>query len=162
MISQTPVNKSTFFKTTQTAHGALIAGQIILALIALVNNKNQPLYFSLPRRHDPFFELALGLAAGGTIGGVLFFTRRTTTISLLGSLDEKLAAYRRALIRRFSFIEAPSMVALILALRTHNTIYLQLSAILIIYLITLRPSRKRFENDIALSPDEQSELRSTI
>lgn len=80
----------------------------------------------------------------------------------MGSLDEKLAAYQRALIRRFSLLEGPSLVTLVLALSTHNSIYLQLSAVLIIYLITLRPSQKRFENDIVLNPEQQSELRGSI
>jgi len=162
MSSQTPINKSTFFRTNQKVHTALIAGQVLFIIICLIINKNQPFYYKWPGRRDPFFQLALVLTAGGAIGGLLLFGRKTISISLMGSLDEKLAAYQRALIRRFSLLEGPSLVTLVLALSTHNSIYLQLSAVLIIYLITLRPSQKRFENDIVLNPEQQSELRGSI
>lgn len=151
-------------KTTSIIHLALIAGQVLFAVMAFVSGK-QIIFFDYKNsRNDVFFYIVPLLAIVGTVVGSFLFNQQLGKFyqQAAGSgkaLSEKLKAYQSALIVRYALLEGPSLFGIVCFLITGNLFYLLISACLVITMISLRPSVNAAEAYLQLSYDETQQLR---
>lgn len=149
-IAQTP---KTFLKTISIIHLALIAGQVLFAITALgIKTKHQT---DVRNSNEVFMFIVPLLALAGFVAGQLLFKQQVNKLSGETSLKEKIKGYQGAVIVRFALLEGPSLFAIAAFLMTKNLLFLLVSGVIILYFISLRPTKERTENDLNLSFEEK-------
>jgi len=78
------------------------------------------------------------------------------------SLNEKLGGYQTALIIRFALLEGPSLFGIVSYLLSGNLLFLAISGLIILYFITIRPTRDKVETDLNLDYQEKTEMGGTL
>jgi hypothetical protein len=149
-ITQTP---KTFLKTLSIIHLALIAGQVLFAITALgIKTKHQT---DVKNSNEAFMFIVPLLALAGFVAGHMLFKQQVNKLSGETSLKEKIKGYQGAVIVRFALLEGPSLFAIVAFLLTKNLLFLLVSALIILYFISLRPTKEKTENDLNLSYEEK-------
>jgi MFS family permease len=156
----TTINPRTFLKTMSIIHAALIAGQVLFAFAVIaLNNNRAPFSFSFNSK-DVFAIVVPIMVIGCFIAGRIVFTKVLENAKTKSTLIEKLSAYWAASIVRFALCEGSSLFAIVVTMLTSNTFYLAIAGVLILYMVFLKPSRDRVENDLDLTLEERLELSS--
>ncbi len=90
----------------------------------------------------------------------LIDSQRKAQGAILQGLMEKAEHYRQTSIIRLALIEAANILAVIVAIKENNLIYLGFVAVGLLLFLRFRPSMKRFAKGYELSPTEAEALRA--
>ncbi|MGZ3756913.1 MAG: hypothetical protein ACXVAY_04760 [Mucilaginibacter sp.] len=149
--NQTP---QSYLKVISIIHLALFAGQTMFAIVAFfLVGKTQ---IDIKNNNDPLLFLVPILAIGGFIASNLMFKQQLNSSTNRDALKDKLMGYQTELIIRFALLEAPSLFGIGSYLLTGNFLFLIISGLLMLYFISIRPTRVKIENDLNLTYDEKT------
>ena len=140
---QTP---DSILKSLSILHAALLAGQILFALVGLA--RSSAIYFGVMNMNDQFAFIIPVLAMGGFMSGYLMFKKGMGQLNEKEDLYEKLSGYQSALISRFALIETPSLLSVAAYMVSGNIFFIFISGGLMIYFMFLRPTRGKIQNDL--------------
>jgi hypothetical protein len=146
-------DKPALLRMTTILFLALLAGQIIFGLLVLFVVNNGKMQFSIPPATDVFLIVVPVMAITSVAAGIFIFKLQLKKIAEKESLPDKIQLYLSATIIRFALIEGPSLLAIVCCMLTNNLFYIAISFLLIVYMISLRPTNYRIDNDINLDFD---------
>ena len=152
-VNQTPQG---YLKTISIIHLALLAGQVMFAIITFIQvGKTQ---IDIKNSNDPFLFAVPILAIGGFIASNLMFKQQLSSSLNKDTPNDKLMGYQTALIIRLALLEGPSLFGIVTYLITGNFLFLIISGLLMLYFISIRPTKVKIENDLNLSYEEKTEF----
>ncbi|UII76825.1 hypothetical protein LV716_03275 [Flagellimonas sp. HMM57] len=145
-----------FIKTLTILHLALIAGPIAFACFAYFQIQDVVIDFT---NTDDSFLLIIPIFAIGAISmGNLVYKKLTAEISKIAGLKQKLMRFQTASLIKFASIEAPALFSVVVFYMTGNMAFLLIAVVLIFYFFTLRPTKVKIENSLALRGEEKSQF----
>ena len=147
--------QNSFLKTMRIIFFALLAGQIIFMAVAFFTVNNNP-----PQsQSDDLFNILVPVAIGsGLFMSSLLFKQMLAKIKKDDSFEQKLEAYRSALIIRYALLEVPSIFSTVVYLFSGNIIFLAFSGVMILAFLMNMPSRDKATQDLNLSSIEADKL----
>ena len=147
--------QNSFLKTMRIIFFALLAGQIIFMAVAFFTVNNNP-----PQsQSDDLFNIIVPVAIGlGLFMSSLLFKQMLAKIKKDDSFEQKLEAYRSALIIRYALLEGPSIFSTVVYLLSGNIIFLAFSGVMILAFLMNMPSRDKATQDLNLSSIEADKL----
>jgi hypothetical protein len=150
-------SKAGDLKALRILYFALLAGQVMLGLIAVLLNA----LVDFSRNADPglasIFLIAvpaLGIVFAGS--SHLVFRKRLDAIRELTDFPAQFQAYRAACIIRWTMAEGPALLAIISYLLTGKVLLLAIAVALVIHFALTYPSKDRIISDLQLSSEEMS------
>ena len=143
-------DKQGLLRLTTILFFALLAGQVIFALMVLFAINKGQMPFSIPPVTDPFLFVVPGMAVMSVIAGIFLFNNMLKKAKEKEDQSGKFQLYVSATIIRFALIEGVSLMGIVSGMINHNLFYLCISGLLIVYMIALRPTGYRIDNDLDL------------
>ena len=137
-------------------HAALLAGQLLFVIVVFAISPK--VYFNVSDTTDVFVFIVPLLAVAGFMCGYVLFRRQLKELQDKNSLGEKMVAYQTALIIRFALLEGPSLFGVVAFMQTENLFFLVISALLMLYFFSLRPTKDKMEMDLGLGFTEKMEF----
>ena len=141
-----PQTPDSILESLSIIHIALLAGQVLFALVAFARSSN--IYFGVMNMNDQFAFIIPVLTIGGFASGYLIFNKSIEQLIKKEDFYEKLLGYQSALISRFALIEAPSLLSVAAYMVSGNIFFIFISAGLMIYFVFLRPTRDKIQSDL--------------
>ncbi|WP_299365619.1 hypothetical protein [Winogradskyella sp.] len=160
MQTKQPYQPKSIIKTMTTLHYAYSFAVLVFGTIALYITDNATM--NLNDTNDIFFYLVPILAVGGVMASHFLFNSLLKTVHAKSTLKEKLTSYQSARIIRLALIEGPAILGIVIFITTSNLFYLIISAILLVYMIFLRPTLQIIKQDLNLTVDQNKELREAL
>lgn len=152
-VKQTPAG---FLKLISIIHLALLGGQMVFGIVAFAQSTK--MYFDIKNNGDPFIFIAPLLAIGGIVAGNLIFKQLLIALESKVSLSEKMMGYQTALIIRFALLEGPSLFGIVAYMISGNLFFLAITVMLMLYFLSLRPTKDKMENDLNLGFEEKMDF----
>lgn len=146
-----------YLKTLTTVHVALVAGQIIFAILSLVLNKK--IMINVRFTDDPLVVIVPVAAVCGFIVSQSLYRQKIGSVSKMQSLNGKLKVYQSALLIRFAALEAPSLFGIVAFLLTGILFFLLISILIIGYFISIKPTRQNITAALGLSYKDQEDFQ---
>lgn len=105
-----------------------------------------------------FFSIPVFAIVAALVGNYLFRSnlKRAQEKS---TLKEKLMHYQSSKIIQFALVEAPAFLCIVIFMTTSNQFYLFIAAILLAYLIFLRPTTSAIKEDLDFNAEQAREFR---
>jgi len=153
------LNPQSIVKALPIIHLGLLMGQLLFAIVV---------YYITPQKgfslngNDPFVFVALALAIGGFIGGNLIFKQTLAKIAPDATLSQKMAAYQTGFIIRAALMEGPSSFSIVVYMIGGNLFFLAVTALIVLYFITFRPTKEKITADLNLDYSEKTALDSKV
>jgi len=149
---QTP---AALFKTLPLMFLALLAGMVIMGgiMYAMKPVTTYELDFK-----NPFLVIMLIAMIAGIFGSNLLYNFNKNKIDLKDSTESKVARIQQAVIIRFAFVEGPALLGIILYVKEANLIFLMLSAMMVLYFLTLKPAKEKIMDDMNLTSEQKRDL----
>jgi len=144
------------FKNLSIIHGALIAGQVMFAIVASTIAKNK--HFDLNLSADSLLMVAPILAVGCFIMSSFLFKQQLQIAANKSDLKSKITGYQTASIVRMAPLEGASLFNIVVFLLSGNYFTLIISILIVLYFLSFRPTKDRVTDSLNLSYEEQSEL----
>jgi hypothetical protein len=107
---------------------------------------------------NPLLILLMALMIAGVFTSGFLYNMHKNKIEANDPLKDKIAKIQQALIIRFALIEGPALLGIILFLVESNLAFLMLSVLMILYFITLKPSKSKLADDMNLTSQERREM----
>lgn len=153
-------NSKGIIKTMTILHYAFCLSILIFGSVALYITDNKSFNFS--DTEDIFFYFVPLCAIMATIAGRFLFQRNLKQVHKKVTLKDKLTNYQSIVLIRMNMVEAPAFLSIIICLITSNQFYLIISALLLIYLFSLRPTTSIIKEDLELNSEQEREFREAI
>lgn len=134
----------------------MLASQIIFALVVISLNNNRDFR---PQSSDTTFLYIVPVVAVicFLLSRVLFDKIRDNARSQ-DSLKGKATIYQAAFLARIACLEAASLFGIVTYFLTGNFFLLGVSALIILYFLTLNPTKERVTMDLSLDYDQQKQF----
>ncbi|MEM9867066.1 MAG: hypothetical protein AAF765_05220 [Bacteroidota bacterium] len=145
---------TSYLRTLSIIHTSLIMGPIILGALLYFDTTKESIRFSFDL-NTLFYVVPIVGLAGIFIGNLLyrnFLARIPTNLSL----KQKLVRYQTASITKYALVEIPTFLGVFAFMITHNLFFLLVSAVLVLYFISLRPTTSGLAKNLELTRLEKS------
>jgi hypothetical protein len=147
-----------YFRSLMTIYTALVAGQIVFLLVALLMQQmKQPSPFP-PDFTGWFVWIVPVVIIFAVAGSWVFFRLRLPSIRQREELTVKMAIYRAMLIIRYAIMETASIFAIIGYFATGERVFALLAGLTILFFLTALPSRTRAVNDLEMNAEDQKAI----
>ena len=143
-------------KTITIIHMALMAGQVLFAIVALTIT--QKTTFNVKYSGDPLLYIVPVIAIAGFLASDYLFKQQIELARTRDTLQSKLMAYQTALIIRCALLEGASLFGIVATLRSGNLFFMMISVSIILYFISFRPTKEKAKSLLKLSYEEELEL----
>ena len=140
---------NSFMKNLTIIYIALLAGMVMFGLVIVF--LTDVWESTLPSTDDPFLYAVPVLTFLGVVLGRVIHKKFMDKLQKTESLKDKLIGYQTACIIKYALVEMPFLVGVVGALLTNNIYYLMISGTLVMYYITLRPTRIKVKEDLSLT-----------
>lgn len=155
-----PYSPKGIIKTMTILHFAYCIAIIVFGTVTLFITENANINFE--DTEDIFFYLVPLAAIIAPIIGSFIFKSHLKSIHKKTTLKEKLIGYQSARLIRIALIEAPALFGIVIFMITTNQFYIIISAILLVYLIVLRPTLVIIKEDLNLNTEQDREFREAL
>jgi len=145
-----------FIKSLQIIHLVLLIGVLGFAAYVAYTVKGQ-LFFSY-EDNKPFLYLAIIISFVGNLSSKFIYAKMLKQIPPKATLEDKVVKYSTAHIFRIAMLEFPALMCAIFVLYSNNSFYFILVGILAFMMLTLFPTKTKFENEVPLTTSEKSML----
>jgi len=149
------IEPANFLKTNSVIFYALLAGMIIMAGMMCLMNPTQNFDFDLKNQ---LLVIMLVAMIAGIFGSNFLYNFFKNKIENNNSIGEKIAKIQSANLARLALVEAPALLGIVLYMVESNLAFLMLSAIMILYFLTLKPSKDKILDDMNLTSDERRQF----
>ncbi|MEO1032306.1 MAG: hypothetical protein AAFX55_12915 [Bacteroidota bacterium] len=160
MQTNQPYNPKSIIKTMTILHYAYAIAILGFGVVTLIITDDA--YLNFNATEDMFFYLVPLLAIGGLLGGNYAFNTNLKSIRQKPTLKEKLSSYQSIRLIRLAFLEGPALLGIVGFMITSNQLYLIIAAVLLTYIIFLRPTRSVIREDLDLNAEQDRELREAL
>lgn len=149
-------NFADYFRALRILFFALLAGQILVAIVVYFTQETPPENSSFAQ--ESWLQGAAGFAI--LMMGLSMFLRKKKVESARNqaTIKQKLAEYRLANVQGWALVEGPSLVCTILFMLSGNPEFLYLTAALVCFFATQGPSRDKLVRELDLNGAEQAML----
>lgn len=135
-------------KTLSILYLTFLSSQVLFAIVAFIQQRNT--YFEFENSDDVYIYAVPVLAVAAFVGSMLVFRAQISALSVKGTLNEKFLGYQSAYLVRLAFLEAASLFGIIAFFLEGNLFSLLFSGLIVLYFLTLRPSKEKVEADLNL------------
>jgi hypothetical protein len=156
--SQPNLNPGNFIKVLGVIHFALVAAPVLFATVVMTTLIRNPVFSLSSDKSDPFIYIVPVFALAAVFAGNFLFSKLISDANNKEVFSQKLAGYQSATIIRFSLIQGVTLFAIVVAMLTNNTVFITIAALLILYMVSIRPTNNRVLNNLSLSLEEQAEI----
>jgi len=153
-MNSLPQTSKEYFKAMQIVYYALIAGQVLFALLSFYLIRTGSFDGEQSELRNIFIYIVPVFVVGGLFGSNIMFKKALAEAKRKPRLVDKMAYYRSALIIRYALLEGPSFFGIVVYLITGDYLFLGMSGLIIAVFFTLKPGPDRAVNDLELSSDE--------
>lgn len=134
---------------------ALAATQTIFAILSFAQHQKTEVIID-PANDVLFIPFLATLLLAFAVGPILY--KKIIAQAHGKTLSEKLNQYRIGIFIRYATIEGPSLFGIVIYFLSGNFFYLLISALLIVYFLTLKPSKEKIERDLNLDYKEKEQF----
>ncbi|MCB9175023.1 MAG: hypothetical protein H6589_10480 [Flavobacteriales bacterium] len=145
-ISFTP---KSFIQRITIIHLALIIGLLLFAGVTYSTVETNVLVFDFDSNF--FTVIVPAMAISMAFASNFIFTKKVNELSNVSLLKDKLMGYQTASIIRFALLEGPAMFSIVIYMLTGNLLFLIMAGVLIVYFITIRPTKEKIEMELNLN-----------
>ncbi|MBB4808031.1 hypothetical protein HNP38_003371 [Chryseobacterium defluvii] len=149
------MSPASFLKQANTIFFALLAGMVIVGGMMYMMEPGKSFDFDF---RNPLLILMVTLMIAGIFASNFLYHSFRNRIELKDPLSVKITKIRQALIIRFALIEGPAMSGVIFYMMEYNLAFLMLSALIVFYFVTLKPSKDKLMDDMNLTSEEKREF----
>jgi hypothetical protein len=157
-VSKKQQTSSTYFKSLQTKYFALIAGQVFFGAVLIFVNLIVHLDYKLPHFGDTLIKVVPVFAIGVLVGSHYLLRSLLKAAKAKANLLEKMEVYRSALIVKYSLLGGPSLLSLIAYFLSGDVFFIGLTGVIIVILLTMRPTIKRAVRDLDLNLSDKQAI----
>lgn len=156
MMNYTSKQPKNFIKSIQIIHIALLISVVLFAMYVIITTW-KGLFFSY-HENKPFLYLAILISFAGNLASKYLYAKLIKQIPAKSNLVQKAIKYSTAHIFRVAMLEFPAFMCIIFVLQSYNSFYFILAGILLLMMLTVFPTKTKFENDVPLTSNEKSIL----
>ena len=149
-------NKTNAVKTFVIIHVALLAGQVLFAAVAFMLNQSTVFYLHKPG--ETYLIMAPLLTAVGYYGSRYLFNKQLENAASHQTIQAKLNVYKSGMIIRYALLEGPSLFCITCYLVTGNMAYFVFTGIIVLYFMTLWPSKERIASELNLRVEDAEKI----
>lgn len=131
-------NNQSNLKTILIIHLALMTGQAVFAVLCLVIIPSKGFSFNTG---DVFDLVAVILTTGAFVLSTFLYRTQLNTALGKATAKEKLLNYSSAIIMRDAPLEGASLFCIVAYMQTGNTLFIGISAIIILYFVLAIPTK---------------------
>ncbi|MDV7696381.1 hypothetical protein N6B72_05550 [Chryseobacterium soli] len=154
----TTSNPSLLLKNLSVVFFGLLLGMIMMGGIVYSMNPSENFEADL---HNPFLAVMIIVSVAGVFGSNRLYAFFINKIKEDDPLGDKTAKIQQAIIVRLALVEGPALVGIVLYLKEANLVFLMFSAFLILYFLTLKPSKDKLLEDMKLTGTEKREFQNS-
>ena len=158
-MEQQLVASKQYFKTLSIMYYVLIAGQILLIIIAFASQYFMEKIITSYKIQGMITILMSFLAVLGFFASKFLFRNDLKKISAEPELRQKMQNYKLALIKKYGMLEFISFCAAIATFLTGESIFLTFSLIIVLLFFIDKPSAIRAAKDLVLSPEDSLRIQ---
>jgi len=147
-----------YFKTLTIVYFALLAGQVLFAILSLVLVQTGKLGDDGGEFGEILIYTVSVFLIGGIIASTVMFKKSLSEAKNKNTLLEKMNFYRSALIVRYAPLEGVTMFAIVAYILTGNLLFMGMAAMIIVIFLIIKPSPEKAINDLELSYEEKQVL----
>ena len=155
------INPANDFKGINILYYALVAGQILIALVMSYLMIDSEKTFSW-EMSNPFHLIAPILMLSCISIGSFLFTKKMEEGKNLNGLNEKLEHYRASIILRSTLLEGANLICIIFFFLEQNYFFLMLFFIGFGAFLLVRPSADFFKEKYKLNEEERVAFRKML
>ena len=144
-------------RTLTIIHTAFCISIFLFGLAVLYITKNPTLNYS--DTEDNLFYIVPILAIVAAFVSQYLFKKNILKAQKKSTLEDKIIQYQASKIMQFALIEAPAFLGIVEFLISSNLYYLIISAILLAYLISRRPTKTEIKTNLNFSAEQEREFR---
>lgn len=159
-MTKQPVTSKSYFTALLLIHAALLFGQILPILVFYFLNKEKPAVTGIAATGQMWVYIVGAITIGSILVSSQIFGTQLQKVRGMTNLQEKLAAYRSALIVRYALLEVPSLIAAVGYFLTNNLLLLLFASMTLILFLMYRPSKERAVSDLELDMEETALLNN--
>jgi hypothetical protein len=153
-------DSKTYLRANSMLHFALLSGQMMLAIVFIaITGKTEII---LNPEGDLFFIFVPAFALVAIFISGFIFKKLLIQANSKTTLSEKLGLYRPALLVRFAILEGASLFGVVAYFLNANLFYVFVSAFVMVYFFTLRPTKEKLENDLQLDYKLKEEFEKSL
>ena len=147
-------SNTNYLKALSVLYTALLAGQIIFALLAFALVSTGNFASKMPQAENIFFILVPALIISGRLGGTAMFKKKIQQARDTSNVAEKLTIYRAALITRCALLEGSILFAIITYLLTNQIALLGFAAGGLLLFYMLKPTKEKIARELQVSEND--------
>jgi hypothetical protein len=158
-METTKQSSKDYFKAMHIMFFALLAGQVMFALIVLIFSQMGIIAGGFDNSVTNIFFAVNILFIGSCLYASNFvFQNKMKSIYAMAPLSSKLVEYRSASIIKWALLEGPSFLSIIFAFLTGNLIFLGLAVMVMIYFLTMKPGAEKAATEMGLDFEQKNQL----
>jgi hypothetical protein len=143
-----------YFRSLTVVFYGLIFGQVLFGLLSFLLMSTNKVVPEGENLKDVFIYIVPASALLGFILSNILFKNRLKLMDENSTLLMKLNCYRGALIVRYALLEGPSIFSIVVYMVTGYVVFLIISALIVIYFLTLMPGKEKAIEDLELSAND--------
>ena len=148
-------DSKSYLKNLTIIYLALAATQTAFAIVSFAQHQKTEMILD-PANDVLFIPFLATLSIAFAVGPILY--KKIVGQAQGKTLAEKLNQFRSAIIIRYATVEGPSLFGIVIYFLSGNFFYLLISALLIVYFLTLKPSKEKIEKDLNLDYKEKEQF----
>ncbi len=142
-----------YFKKLSILYFALLGGQLLFAGVVYFLLSPAPTTFD---DGGTFLYIVPAVAVSCVIMSNFLFKNLLNSAKNKSDLSDKFMSYQTAVLVRLALLEAPVLLAIVAYLLTGRLGLLGVGALVILFYLTVRPSKAKAAQELGLSPSEQA------
>ncbi len=148
---------ASFLKTNLILFLGFLGGQIALMIVSVILVDDAYIHFEAT---GEFYFYAVPLVAVLCyFSGNFIYKQKLSPSNIKTSLKEKLTNFQTAALLRYAIIEVASLFGIVIFITTHNLYYLLIAMVMVLYFITLKPTKTLLEKDIPFTLEQRREFQ---
>ena len=160
MTSTIPPNPKSILKVIIILHSAFCLAILIFGITTVFITDKASISFT--ETDDIFFYLVPMFAITLAVLSQLLYQRNLTSVHKKTTLIEKLTTYQSIRIIRYAMLEAPALLGIVIFIITDNQYYIIISAVILAFLVLLRPTKTIIKDDLKLNSEQEKEYRDAM
>ncbi|HZH87077.1 MAG TPA: hypothetical protein VFD77_07160 [Brumimicrobium sp.] len=140
-----------FMRNINTIYMVLFMSMMVFGSFTLFNTVAWDADF--PPSEDVFLIIVPIIFFIGVVLGRILYKRKLDNLANVSLLKDKLQGLKTALIIKFALVEGPFLIGLVAAFSTSNIFYMMSSGTLVMYFLTLKPTKSKIIKDLDLNKE---------
>jgi hypothetical protein len=100
--------------------------------------------------------LVPAIAVSGAFASNFIYNKKIGELTSLESLKDKVMGYQTACIIRYALLEGPALFGIVSYMQSGNLLFLIIAGALIVYFVSLRPTKEKIEMDLNFSFEQKT------